>query len=753
MSPKRASTGARKPAKNEERPPSEVDVSELVLSSGSDTEEEDVEAFSGDSDSEADVEHEIDHAVKDYVGALTRNVGNGAGQPPTVDASEEDEGREEADEAGFVTSESETGTDGEMGEEEPASPRPQDDPASDSSEDERPGRNTVGNVPLEWYDAEEHIGYDKDGMKLVKKGRKDKLDTLLARNDSTKFLRTVYDDYNDEEIVLSKAEMRMINRIRTGQFPHLEVNPFPEENDWFTRDTEVMPLTGAPEPKRRFVPSKWEEKKVVKLVRAIRRGWLKLGAPPAEEADKPYLMWQDDGQASSRTGTGLAYIPAPKPRLPGHAESYNPPKEYLPTEEELAAVAMQPEEERPAFVPTAFPSLRAVPAYAAFIKERFERCLDLYLCPRGRRKRAPVKDPSVLVPHLPKPRDLQPFPSAEGLRFLGHAAAVTGLAPDASGAWLASSSRDGSVRLWEARTGRCAARWDLGELQGAELGRGVAGLAWCPDPALRLLGVACGEGVLLLPVPQAGSAAQAAATAERLAAALAAGGAGERAWRRRGPEGAVLLPHAARVTALTWHARGDYLAAVSAASPSQAVLVHQLSKGATQAPFRKTRGRPVHVLFHPTKPLFFLATQQQIRIYNLAKQAMVKKLFTGAGVITSIALHSTGDHLIVGSEDNRLAWYDLDLSTRPYRALRFHSKALRGVAFHRSYPLFASASDDGLVQVFHGMVYADLMTNPLIVPVKILHGGVPQLAVAFHPTQPWVFAGGQDGVITLYVNV
>lgn len=110
------------------------------------------------------------------------------------------------------------------------------------------------------------------------------------------------------------------------------MNPYPEESDWFTRDTEVMPLTGAPEPKRRFVPSKWEEKKVVKLVRAIRKGWLKVGPPPAEEADRPYLMWQDDGQASSRTGTGLAYIPAPKPQLPGHAESYNPPKEYLPTE-------------------------------------------------------------------------------------------------------------------------------------------------------------------------------------------------------------------------------------------------------------------------------------------------------------------------------------------------------------------------------------------------------------------------------------
>jgi ribosome biogenesis protein ERB1 len=39
-------------------------------------------------------------------------------------------------------------------------------------------------------------------------------------------------------------------------------------------------------------------------------------------------------------------------------------------------------EERPAFVPTSFDCLRHVPVYASFIKERFERCLDLYLCPR-----------------------------------------------------------------------------------------------------------------------------------------------------------------------------------------------------------------------------------------------------------------------------------------------------------------------------------------------------------------------------------
>ena len=57
------------------------------------------------------------------------------------------------------------------------------------------------------------------------------------------------------------------------------------------------------------------------------------------------------------------------------------------------------------------------------------------------------------------------------------------------------------------------------------------------------------------------------------------------------------------------------------------------------------------------------------------------------------------------AQDKRLAWFDLDLSDKPYRALRYHARALRAVTVHRSYPLFASASDDGAVHVFHGMVY------------------------------------------------
>lgn len=81
----------------------------------------------------------------------------------------------------------------------------------------------------------------------------------------------------------------------------------------------------------------------------------------------------------------------------------------------------------------------------------------------------------------------------------------------------------------------------------------------------------------------------------------------------------------------------------------QAVLVHQLSKQTSQNPFRRNRGRVVRTAFHPSKPFFFVATQNHVRIYNLAKQALAKKLLAGSGV-ACLAVHPSGDHVIIGGE-------------------------------------------------------------------------------------------------------
>lgn len=47
-------------------------------------------------------------------------------------------------------------------------------------------RNTIGEVPLKWYEDEPHIGYDIKGKKIKKKEREDKLGSFLANVDDSK---------------------------------------------------------------------------------------------------------------------------------------------------------------------------------------------------------------------------------------------------------------------------------------------------------------------------------------------------------------------------------------------------------------------------------------------------------------------------------------------------------------------------------------------------------------------------------------
>jgi len=153
------------------------------------------------------------------------------------------------------------------------------------------------------------------------------------------------------------------------------------------------------------------------------------------------------------------------------------------------------------------------------------------------------------------------------------------------------------------------------------------------------------------------------------------------------------------------------------------VLIHSLGKANSQKPFSTTNGIIQCVSFHPTKPHFFAATQTTVFQYNLQKQSIVSKYRSGAKWISSISIHPKGDNFILGTYDKKVLWFDMDMSGEtPYKSLKYHDKAIRKVAFHTNtkYPLFASASDDGAINIFYGMVYNDLLQNALVVPVKVL---------------------------------
>ena len=112
--------------------------------------------------------------------------------------------------------------------------------------------------------------------------------------------------------------------------------------------------------------------------------------------------------------------------------------------------------------------------------------------------------------------------------------------------------------------------------------------------------------------------------------------------------------------------------------------------------------------------------------------------------------------MIVGTFDRRIYWFDMDLSTKPYKTLRYHTEAVRQVQYHPRYPLFSSCSDDGTLLVFYGMVYNDLTQNPLMVPVKKIDahektGALGVLDCHWHPKQPWIFSSGADHTVRLFV--
>ena len=278
------------------------------------------------------------------------------GEADDSEAEEEEEGEEEEVSDGEIDEHDSLDEEEEDDEEEEESPQVSED---DDSSDDETMVNTVGNIPMKWYDGEDHIGYDREGNKIARPATTDQIQDFVNKADDPEYWRSVFDQLNQKKVVLTDEELKTIARIRSGSFAHSDkFDPFqmPAITEYDPQE-QAMALSGAQKPKSSFIPSKWEAARVRKMVKAIREvlvqrlSWLgvrccwqgrfsKRAVPAAPSRN--YLIWDEDvsNERTRRGGAELIkkqHIPAPKPVLPGHAESYNPPDEYLPTEEERTA--------------------------------------------------------------------------------------------------------------------------------------------------------------------------------------------------------------------------------------------------------------------------------------------------------------------------------------------------------------------------------------------------------------------------------
>ncbi|SSD60685.1 probable Ribosome biogenesis protein ERB1 [Saccharomycodes ludwigii] len=671
--------------------------------------------------------------------------------------------------------------------------KPEIDPIYDSDDtDYEQKTNTIGNIPLSAYDEMPHIGYDINGKRIMRPAKGSALDQLLENIELPEGWTGLLDKNTGASLNLSEEELELIKKIERNENTTDEVDPYPKYIDWFTRDEQLTPVTAIPEPKRRFIPSKIEAKRVMKIVKAIREGRI---IPPnklkelREEENKNYDLWE--GTSDDAIDDHIMNLRAPKLPPPTNEESYNPPEEYLMTKEEIENwEKLEPSEREKNFVPQKYGSLRKVPGYTESVRERFERSLDLYLAPRVRKNKLNI-DPESLIPDLPSPKDLKPFPIRCSTIYKGHTGRIRTVSIDPSGLWLATGSDDGTVRIWEILTGREVYKVSIIDGDEEETEDHIDVVAWNPDKSTGILAIACGEQITLIVPPIFGF------EIENNGKLKIENGFGfdtfgnvkkdgklnvnededlddnnERTngkkkapvakWnkptiKQQAKDISITITCNKTVKKLSWHRKGDYFVTVQPESGNTSVLIHQLSKHMSQSPFKKSKGIIMDAKFHPFRPQLFVCSQRYIRIYDLSQQILVKKLLPGARWLSKIDIHPRGDNLIASSFDKRVLWHDLDLSNIPYKTLRYHDKAVRDVEFHKKLPLFCSAADDGTIHIFHDTVYDDMMKNPLIVPLKKLTGhkvinSLGVLNTAWHPREAWLFSAGADHTARLWTN-
>eukprot|EP00756_Hemistasia_phaeocysticola_P010553 Hpha_TRINITY_DN15029_c5_g12::TRINITY_DN15029_c5_g12_i1::g.125587::m.125587/K14824/ERB1, BOP1; ribosome biogenesis protein ERB1 len=671
------------------------------------------------------------------------------------------------------------------------------DDDSYSSDDEYGPLVRTGDVPLIWYKDEDHAGYDVEGRKIAKETR-DALQQLIAKVDSPEEMMTIYEKLTGKAHKLSKEDIQVILNLQANKYPDANFDPYPDMMDTVRFKPGQNPFEKGMPAKKRFQPiSKHEMRQIAKLVRRLRR-YEETPPPKPPDKDPTFDIWgadqpEDDASVVRRRRW---HIGPPKAPLPSTAESYNPPLEYLPSKEEVEQIEKEEPIDRPEFVPQKFDALRKVPFYKNTLRERYQRCLDLFMFTRKKKSKVNIK-PESLLPDLPRPDELKPFPQKLGFVYTGHTGPTRWVAPNPSGEYIATACDDHFGRVFEVTTGRLVAKWNLRAP--------VSWCGWSPNPTQNIVAFAANK-ILSFAVPRAcaidsvnetsveflrsglGKAAKA-EHAIKLVSQMDVGSDDdeappedlEKGIDEDDPEGAppcrwedyaadsveckrgliLKVVHHFRIRNVAWHHKGDYVASLCPHDQkSRQLVMMMISQRSLFVPFKKFKESVQCVTFHPTQPHLLICTRKSVRVYNLLQSQLVKKLRGTVENISSIDVHPQGDNVLASSHDKKVMWYDLDMSDKPYKKLTSHRSAVNVARYHPTtsvYPLFASAGDDGQIHVFHGRVYDDLTKNAFIVPLKILKAhktteAVGVTNIAFHPNLPWLFSCGGDGLVKLWTE-
>jgi ribosome biogenesis protein ERB1 len=102
------------------------------------------------------------------------------------------------------------------------------DPVYDSDDsDAAAATNTIGNIPLSFYDSYPHIGYDINGKKIMRPAAGEALDALLDSIEVPKGWTGLTDPATGKPRNLSQEELEILRRIQKNELTEEGYDPYP----------------------------------------------------------------------------------------------------------------------------------------------------------------------------------------------------------------------------------------------------------------------------------------------------------------------------------------------------------------------------------------------------------------------------------------------------------------------------------------------------------------------------------------------
>lgn len=102
------------------------------------------------------------------------------------------------------------------------------DPVYDSDDtDVQEVENTIGDIPLSFYDSYPHIGYDINGKKIMRPATGEALDALLDSIEVPKGWTGLTDPATGKPLNLSQDELELLRRVQMNEIPEEGYDPYP----------------------------------------------------------------------------------------------------------------------------------------------------------------------------------------------------------------------------------------------------------------------------------------------------------------------------------------------------------------------------------------------------------------------------------------------------------------------------------------------------------------------------------------------